>query len=70
MLSLRENENTAYEKSDWPIGKIGLIFLGTFIFLLVTPLILIWAFPDSLPDSRPRTDDRAAAAAPAGRALH
>jgi hypothetical protein len=49
-IVLRENENTAYEKSDWPIGKIGLIFLATFLFLLITPFILIWAFPNSLPD--------------------
>ena len=47
---LRENKNTSYEKSDWPIGKIGLVFLGTFLLLLVTPLILMWAFPDSLHD--------------------
>jgi hypothetical protein len=49
-IVLRENENTAYEKSDWPIGKIGLLFLGTFLLLLVTPFILMWAFPNSLPD--------------------
>jgi hypothetical protein len=49
-IALRENENTAYEKSDWPIGKIGLLFLGTFLLLLVTPFILMWAFPNSLPD--------------------
>jgi hypothetical protein len=51
-IVLRENENTAYEKSDWPIGKIALIFLGTFILLVITPFILMWAFPDSLPDQR------------------
>ncbi len=49
-IVLRENENTSYEKSDWPIGKIGLVFLGTFLLLLVTPFILMWAFPDSLQD--------------------
>lgn len=49
-IELRENENTAYEKSDWRLGYIGLIFLGTFILLAVTPFILIWVFPHSLPD--------------------
>ena len=50
-IVLREHENTSYEKSDWPIGKIGLMFLGTFLLLLVTPFILMWAFPDSLSDA-------------------
>ena len=49
---LRENENTAYEKSDWPIGRIGLVFLATFILLVITPFILMWAFPGSLSDQR------------------
>jgi hypothetical protein len=49
-IVLRENENTAYEKSDWPIGRIGLVFLVTFLLLAVTPFILILAFPDSLSD--------------------
>src|SRR3954451_16062378 len=51
-IELRENENTAYEKSDWPIGKIGLVFLGTFVMLVIAPFVLMWAFPDSLPDQR------------------
>src|SRR5690348_12689993 len=51
-VMLRENENTAYEKSDWPIGKIGLVFLGTFVMLVVAPFVLMWAFPNSLPDQR------------------
>jgi hypothetical protein len=51
---LQENENTAYEKSDWRIGYIGLVFLGTFLLLLVTPFILMWAFPNSLPDTNRR----------------
>jgi hypothetical protein len=51
-IELRENENTAYEKSDWPIGRIGLVFLGTFVMLVVVPFVLMWAFPDSIPDQR------------------
>ena len=42
------------------------MFLGTFILLVVTPFILMWAFPHSLPDVSRESDDRAAAAAPAG----
>src|SRR4051812_47333348 len=49
---LRENENTAYEKSDWPIGKVGSVFLGTFVMLVIAPIVLMWAFPDSLSDQR------------------
>lgn len=51
---LRENENTAYEKSDWPIGKIGLVFLGTFVMLVVAPFVLMWAFSDAIPDQSRR----------------
>jgi len=53
-IELRENENTAYEKSDWPIGKVALVFLGTFVMLVVAPFIMMWAFPDSLPDQSRR----------------
>ena len=50
VVEVRDNPNTAYEKSDWPVGKIGLVFLATFILLVVTPFILMWGFPRSLPD--------------------
>ena len=46
----RDNPNTSYEKSDWPVGRIGLVFLATFILLVVTPFILMRGFPHSLPD--------------------
>src|SRR3954453_1039838 len=51
-IELRENENTAYEKSDWRLGYIGLVFLGTFVMLVIAPFVLMWAFPNSLPDQR------------------
>ena len=54
IVETRDNPNTSYEKSDWPVGKIGLVFLATFILLVVTPFILMWGFPHSLPDSEPR----------------
>jgi hypothetical protein len=50
-IVLRENENTSYEKSDWRLGYVGLIFLGTFILLAVVPWVLMWGFPDALPDA-------------------
>jgi len=50
VVETRDNPNTSYEKSDWPVGKIGLVFLATFILLVVTPFILMWGFPHSLPD--------------------
>ena len=50
IVETRDNPNTSYEKSDWPVGKIGLVFLATFILLVVTPFILMWGFPHSLPD--------------------
>lgn len=49
-IVLRENENTAYEKSDWRLLYIGLVFLGTFALLAVMPFVLMWAFPHALPD--------------------
>ena len=67
IVETRDNPNTSYEKSDWPVGKIGLVFLATFILLVVTPFILMWGFPHSLSRPEPGTDDRAAAAPPAGR---
>ena len=52
VVEVRDNPNTSYEKADWPVGRIGLVFLATFILLVVTPFILMWAFPDSLSDQR------------------
>lgn len=40
-----ENPNTAYEAEDWPLGWVGLIYLGTFVFLVIAPLILWWVYP-------------------------
>lgn len=53
-VETRDNPNTSYEESDWPIGRIGLVFLATFILLLVTPFVLMWGFPESLPDQSRR----------------
>jgi len=52
LAAIRErNPQTAYERKDWPIGVVGLIGLGTFLFLVVAPLVLWWAYPSALPDA-------------------
>ena len=44
------NPETAFEPKDWPLGAIGLSLLGIFVFLVVAPLVMIWAFPGTLGD--------------------
>lgn len=45
-----ENPEIAYEPSDWRLGPVGLIYLGTLIFLVIAPLALMWAYPNAVPD--------------------
>ena len=47
---VEDNPRTAFEKSDWPLGTIGLVLLGTLIFLVIAPLVLIAAFPRAVSD--------------------
>ena len=47
---LEDNPKTAFEKSDWPLGAIGLVLLGTLIFLVIAPFVLIGAFPRAVSD--------------------
>jgi hypothetical protein len=47
---VENNPKTAFEKSDWPLGTIGLVLLGTLIFLVIAPLVLIAAFPRAVSD--------------------
>ena len=47
---VEDNPKTAFEKSDWPLGTIGLVLLGTLIFLVITPLVLMGAFPRAVSD--------------------
>jgi hypothetical protein len=47
---VEDNPKTAFEKSDWPLGTIGLVLLGTLIFLVIAPLVLIGAFPRAVSD--------------------
>ena len=47
---IEENPETAFEKSDWPLGIVGWVLLGTFIFLVIAPFVLIGAFPRAVSD--------------------
>ena len=47
---VEENPETAFEKSDWPLGIVGWVLLGTFIFLVIAPFVLIGAFPRAVSD--------------------
>ena len=47
---VEDNPNTAFEKSDWPLGIVGWVLVGTFIFLVIAPFVLIGAFPRAVSD--------------------
>jgi hypothetical protein len=47
---VEDNPNTAFEKSDWPLGTVALVLLGTLIFLVIAPIVLIGAFPRAVSD--------------------
>src|SRR5438477_10911443 len=47
---IEDNPKTAFEKSDWPLGTIALVLLGTLIFLIIAPFVLIGAFPRAVSD--------------------
>jgi hypothetical protein len=40
-----DNPDTAYERSDWPLATIGLVSVAVFILLVISPLVMIAAFP-------------------------
>ena len=46
----QDNPNTSYEREDWPIRTVGLIYLGTFVFLVIAPLVLMWTYPTAVSD--------------------
>ena len=46
----QDNPQAAYEQEDWPIGKVGLIYFGIFVFLLISPFILMAAYPSAVSD--------------------
>jgi hypothetical protein len=48
--TVADNPDTAYEHSDWPLGKIGLILAAIFLILVISPFVMIAAFPTSPAD--------------------
>ncbi len=56
---IRENNpHTEYEHEDWPLKPVAFVYLGTFIFLVIAPLILMWAYPRSVSDVSRRLEVR------------
>ena len=47
---VEDNAQTDYEKSDWPLGWIGLVLLGTLIFLVIAPFVLMGAYSRAVSD--------------------
>jgi hypothetical protein len=47
---VEDNPDTAYEQSDWPLGTIGLILWAILIVLVISPLVMIGAFPAAVSD--------------------
>ncbi len=44
------NPRTAFEPTDWALGPVAWIYVGTAILLVVSSLVLIAAYPKALPD--------------------
>ena len=47
---IEDNPDTAYERSDWPLGTIGLVLAATLVLLVISPLVMIAAFPTTPAD--------------------
>lgn len=45
-----DNPKSAYEPSDWPVWLIGWLALGTFAFLVIAPLVLMWVYSSAVSD--------------------
>jgi hypothetical protein len=48
------NPKTEYERSDWPISTVGLVYLGTFIFLVIAPFVLLWVYSSAMSEASRR----------------
>lgn len=44
------NPDTAYEQSDWPLGRIGLLLAGVLVLLVISPFVMIAVFPTTPSD--------------------
>jgi hypothetical protein len=47
---IEDNPDTAYEQSDWPLRTIFLILAATFVLLVISPFVMIAAFPTTPSD--------------------
>jgi hypothetical protein len=49
----REEERpmTAYEPTDWDVGPVALVYAGVVALLVISCIVLIAAYPRSLPDA-------------------
>ena len=45
-----DNPETAYEASDWQVGILGWLALGTFVFLVMVPLLMMWVYWTTVSD--------------------
>jgi hypothetical protein len=45
-----DNPKTAFEREDWPLGYVGLVYAGTFVFLVIAPLVLMWVYSSAVSD--------------------
>lgn len=46
-----DNPKTAVEQSDWRLAPVGWIFVATLLLLMISPLVLIGAFRQSVSDT-------------------
>jgi hypothetical protein len=53
--AIREREQecpmTAYEPTDWDLGPVALVYAGVVALLVISCIVLIAAYPRSLPDA-------------------
>jgi hypothetical protein len=47
----QERPMTAYETSDWDLGPVALVYAGVVALLVISCIVLIAAYPRSLPDA-------------------
>jgi hypothetical protein len=45
-----ENPGVAFEPSDWALGPVALVYVGTLVLLIVSSLVLIVAYPTAVRD--------------------
>ncbi len=46
-----DNPDTAFEARDWHLGPVGWVFAAALALLVVSPLVLMWAYPQAVSDT-------------------